>query len=63
MQEQADDERAFLRAFLQLDAVQRTLLTLRAEGHDLQYMVTPDGQRFLVVTAPESESPVYVHGP
>jgi eukaryotic-like serine/threonine-protein kinase len=25
-----------------------------------QYMVTPDGQRFLVVTAPESESPVYL---
>jgi RNA polymerase sigma-70 factor (ECF subfamily) len=35
LQEQADDERAFVRAFLQLDAVQRTLLTLRAEGHDL----------------------------
>lgn len=35
MQEQADDERAFMRAFLKLDAVQRTLLTLRAEGHDL----------------------------
>jgi RNA polymerase sigma-70 factor (ECF subfamily) len=35
LQEQADDERAFVHAFLQLDAVQRTLLTLRAEGHDL----------------------------
>jgi Tol biopolymer transport system component len=28
-----------------------------------QYMVMPDGQRFLVVTAPESEVPVYLHGP
>src|SRR5262245_38886703 len=35
LQEQADDERAFVHAFLQLDPVQRTVLTLRAEGHDL----------------------------
>jgi RNA polymerase sigma-70 factor (ECF subfamily) len=35
LQEQVDDERAFVSAFLQLDTVQRTLLTLRAEGHDL----------------------------
>jgi len=35
LQQQADDERAFLHAFLQLDAVQRTLLALRAEGYDL----------------------------
>ena len=35
LQEQADDERAFVHAFLQLDAIQRTLLTLRAEGHDI----------------------------
>jgi len=35
LQQQADDERAFVHAFLQLDPVQRTVLTLRAEGHDL----------------------------
>jgi RNA polymerase sigma-70 factor (ECF subfamily) len=35
LQQQADDERAFVRAFLLLEPVQRTLLTLRAEGHDL----------------------------
>jgi RNA polymerase sigma-70 factor (ECF subfamily) len=35
LQEQVDDERAFVQAFLQLDPVQRTVLTLRAEGHDL----------------------------
>jgi DNA-directed RNA polymerase specialized sigma24 family protein len=33
--QQADDERALLQAFLQLEPVQRTLLSLRAEGHDL----------------------------
>src|SRR5690606_186150 len=27
-----------------------------------QYAVTPDGGRFLVVTSPEVESPVYLHG-
>jgi RNA polymerase sigma-70 factor (ECF subfamily) len=36
LQQQADDERAFVQAFLQLDDIQRTLLTLRAEGHDLE---------------------------
>jgi DNA-directed RNA polymerase specialized sigma24 family protein len=35
LQQQADDERAFVRAFLLLEPIQRTLLTLRAEGHDL----------------------------
>jgi RNA polymerase sigma-70 factor (ECF subfamily) len=33
--QQADGEQALERAFLQLDAMQRTLLVLRAEGHDL----------------------------
>ena len=33
--QQADGERALERAFLQLDPAQRTLLVLRAEGHDL----------------------------
>jgi RNA polymerase sigma-70 factor, ECF subfamily len=33
--EQADGERELQRAFLQLDQIQRTLLTLRAEGYDL----------------------------
>ena len=32
---QADGEQALERAFLQLDPAQRTLLVLRAEGHDL----------------------------
>lgn len=32
---QADGERRLEQAFLQLDEVQRTLLALRAEGHDL----------------------------
>lgn len=31
-------------------------------GAGPQYAVTPDGQRFLVVTSPEVESPVYLHG-
>ncbi len=35
LQHQADGERAFEQAFLQLDPTQRTLLTLRAEGYDL----------------------------
>ena len=33
--QQADGEQALERAFLQLDPAQRTLLVLRAEGHDL----------------------------
>jgi RNA polymerase sigma-70 factor (ECF subfamily) len=33
--QQEDDELAFVQAFLQLEPTQRTLLTLRAEGHDL----------------------------
>jgi RNA polymerase sigma-70 factor, ECF subfamily len=33
--QQADSERQFELAFLELDAPQRTLLTLRAEGYDL----------------------------
>ena len=33
--QQADEERALERAFLQLEPMQRTLLVLRAEGHDL----------------------------
>jgi RNA polymerase sigma-70 factor (ECF subfamily) len=35
LMQQADWEHQFERAFLQLDATQRTLLTLRAEGHNL----------------------------
>lgn len=35
LQEQADSERAFVEAFLHLEPVQRTVLVLRAEGHDL----------------------------
>lgn len=31
-------------------------------GAGPQFAVTPDGQRFLVVTSPELESPVYLHG-
>jgi Tol biopolymer transport system component len=31
-------------------------------GAGPQYTVTPDGQRFLVITSPEVESPVYLHG-
>lgn len=34
--QQADGERAFEQAFLQLEPAQRTLLTLRAEGHGLE---------------------------
>lgn len=33
--QQADDERALQQAFLKLDDMQRTLLSLRAEGYDL----------------------------
>jgi RNA polymerase sigma-70 factor (ECF subfamily) len=33
--QQADGERELQRAFLKLDQIQRTLLTLRAEGYDL----------------------------
>jgi RNA polymerase sigma-70 factor, ECF subfamily len=33
--QQADGERELQRAFLRLDQIQRTLLTLRAEGYDL----------------------------
>jgi hypothetical protein len=31
-------------------------------GAGPQFAVTPDGQRFLVVTSPEVENPVYLHG-
>jgi eukaryotic-like serine/threonine-protein kinase len=31
-------------------------------GSGPQYAITPDGQRFLVITAPEVESPVYLNG-
>jgi hypothetical protein len=31
-------------------------------GAGPQFAVTPDGLRFLVVTSPEVESPVYLHG-
>jgi RNA polymerase sigma-70 factor, ECF subfamily len=36
LQEQADDERAFVHAYQQLEPVQRTVLVLRAEGHNLE---------------------------
>jgi RNA polymerase sigma-70 factor, ECF subfamily len=35
LMQQADDERALQRAFMRLDDMQRTLLSLRAEGYDL----------------------------
>jgi RNA polymerase sigma-70 factor, ECF subfamily len=41
--QQADDERAFEHAFLQLDPVHRTLLALRAEGHGLGEMESITG--------------------
>jgi eukaryotic-like serine/threonine-protein kinase len=31
-------------------------------GAGPQFAVTPDGQRFLVITSPEVENPVYLHG-
>jgi hypothetical protein len=31
-------------------------------GAGPQYAVTPDGQKFLVVTSPEIDNPVYLHG-
>jgi RNA polymerase sigma-70 factor (ECF subfamily) len=43
LQQQADGEAALQRAFLRLDDMQRTLLSLRAEGHDLTEIETITG--------------------
>ncbi len=49
--QQADGERELQRAFLRLDQVQRSLLTLRAEGYDLAEIETITGIRMEVLRA------------
>jgi RNA polymerase sigma-70 factor (ECF subfamily) len=49
--QQADDEGALQRAFLRLDDMQRTLLSLRAEGYDLGEIETITGLARTVLRA------------
>lgn len=49
--QQADGERELQRAFLRLDQVQRSLLTLRAEGYDLAEIESITGIRAEVLRA------------
>lgn len=51
LQQQADGERALQRAFMRLDDMQRTLLSLRAEGYELAEIEAITGLRNEVLRA------------